>query len=170
MARINRDVIAALILLAIAGGAYISTFDIRVRNDGIMRADAWPKVIIAALAVLSVVYLIQALRMAAGERSAADGPSAGAGLAGWLRYYANPIFCFALYFAFLVTLPWLGVLFGGTLLVFLTLSVLGGWGPLKLLQHAVIAVVAIGSMWAIFTYALRVALPEGEILPLILPR
>ena len=175
MARINRDVIAAIVLLAAAGGAYVSTFSIRVRNDGIMQADAWPKVIIAALAVLSVIYLFQSLRLGAptkadADGAAGDGPAPGSGFGGWLRLYANPLYCFVLYFVFLATLPWLGVLIGGTLLVFLLLCVLGGWSPRKIGLHAIIAVVSIGAMWAIFTYALRVALPEGEILPLILPR
>lgn len=169
MVRINRDTVTAVVLLACTGAAYVSTFNIRTRNDGIMQADVWPKAILAALAVLSVIYVFQSLRAAA-EPHADDGPPAGSGLRGWLAHYANPLLCFALYFAFLATLPWLGVLIGGTLLVFLILSVLGGWSPSKMVRHAGIAAVSIGAMWAIFTFALRVALPEGEILPLILPR
>ena len=173
MARINRDIVAAVVLLVVAAGAFVKTFDIRTRNDGIMRADVWPQIIIAALAILSVIYLVQSLRAASStDESGAPpgGPPTGSGLSGWFAYYANPLICFALYFAFLATLPWLGVLIGGSILVFLILSVLGGWEPRKLGLHAAISIGSIGLMWAIFTYALRVALPEGEILPLFLPR
>ena len=167
MARINRDTVVALVLIAFTSGAYWQTLSIQVRNDGVMRATVWPQLIIALLAVLSVVYLVQSLRSAR-EETAEAGASGGFG--GWLAYYANPLWCFALYLVFLATLPWLGMLIGGVLLVFMTLNVLGGFSPQKLALHAVIAIVSIGAMWAIFTYGLRVILPEGEILPLILPR
>lgn len=166
MIRINRDTVTALVLIVFTTVAFWQTFLIKVRDDGVMHATVWPRAIIAVLAVLCVVYLMQSLR----PQEDATATTRQAGITGWLSYYANPIWCFALYFLFLLTLPWLGMLIGGVLLVFLLLSVLGGWSADKLVLHAVIAITTIGSMWAIFTYLLRVILPEGEILPLILPR
>jgi hypothetical protein len=68
-----------------------------------------------------------------------------------------------LFLAYLLSLPWLGMLVGGTAFVFLLLSALGGWSPRLLALHAAIALVAVGGMWSIFTYALGVLLPRGEL-------
>ena len=92
-------------------------------------------------------------------------PHSHVGLVGWLKHFANPIACFALYFIFLLTLPFFGTLIGGSLLVFALLSLLGGIGPRDLILHAVIAIISVGAMWSIFTFGLRVLLPRGEILP-----
>ena len=81
----------------------------------------------------------------------------------WWSRYQNAIYCFARFFVFLVTLPYLGMLLGGILFVFLMMSVLGGWSPKLILMHAVIAVLSVGSMWSIFTFGLRVMLPAGEL-------
>ncbi len=55
------------------------------------------------------------------------------------------------------------MLIGALAFVFLLLNALGGWHPRKLLLHAVIAVVTVGGMWSLFTYALGVLLPTGSL-------
>jgi predicted membrane-bound spermidine synthase len=69
-----------------------------------------------------------------------------------------------LFLAFLLTIDFLGMLLGGIVFVFLALSVLGERTPKQLTIHALVAVISVGAMWAIFTFALRVILPEGTIL------
>jgi predicted membrane-bound spermidine synthase len=59
-----------------------------------------------------------------------------------------------------MVIPYLGMLVGGMLFVFLLLSALGGWRPILL--HAAIALISVGGMWTLFTFALRVILPRGE--------
>ena len=49
------------------------------------------------------------------------------GIKGWLGRYRNALWCYALFFLFLATLDYLGMLIGGVLFVFLALSVLGEW-------------------------------------------
>ena len=68
-----------------------------------------------------------------------------------------------MFFLFLLSLPYLGMLIGGISFVFLLMSLLGGWQPRQLLVHAVIAVCAVGAMWSLFTFGLEVMLPEGMI-------
>ena len=68
-----------------------------------------------------------------------------------------------MFFAFLISLPVLGMLIGGVSFVFLLLTALGGWAPKQLVVHAVVAVGTIGSMWSLFTFGLGVMLPVGEI-------
>ena len=53
---------------------------------------------------------------------------------------------------------------GGVLFVFLALTVMGERTPRAIAIHLVVALATIGVMWAIFTFGLRVILPEGEIL------
>jgi len=62
-------------------------------------------------------------------------------------------------------MPYLGMLIGGVAFAFLLMSALGGFEPRQLLLHAAIALVAVGGMWALFTFGLRVPLPTGMILP-----
>jgi len=82
-----------------------------------------------------------------------------AAAAGW----RNVIICFTLFLAYLLSLPRVGMLVGGTAFVFLLLSALGGWSPRLLVLHAAIALVTVGGMWSIFTFALGVLLPRGEL-------
>jgi putative tricarboxylic transport membrane protein len=163
MSGINRDTVVAVLLLAFSGAAFWATFDIQTRNDGVMHATVWPRAILALMIAFGLVYLVRSLRGAAKDQEVAGEH----GLMAWLRYYRNPLGCFALYFAFLATLPYFGMLIGGVLLVFLILSLLGGVEWQKLLLHTTIAVISIGGMWAAFTFGLKVILPAGEILPLI---
>jgi hypothetical protein len=128
-----------------------------------MQATVWPRAILALMIILSSVYFVRSLRGTDDD----SGLSGERGFVAWLNYYRNPLGCFALYFVFLATLPYLGILIGGVLLVFLLLSLLGGFERQKLLSHAAIAVLSIGGMWALFTFALKVILPAGEILPLV---
>lgn len=81
-----------------------------------------------------------------------------------MRENVNPFLCFGLFLGFLLTLRTLGMLLGGLAYVFLTLGVLGGWRPRQLVLHAAISVVFVAGMWAIFSFALGVVLPEGTIL------
>ena len=162
MSRVNRDSIIAAVLMAFTGAAFWGTFGIITRDDGIMQATVWPRAILALMIILSFVYFVRSLRGMDDD----SGLAGQRGFVAWFNYYRNPLGCFALYFVFLATLPYLGILIGGVLLVFLLLSLLGGVERQKLLSHAAIAVFSIGGMWAIFTFALKVILPAGEILPL----
>ena len=47
----------------------------------------------------------------------------GAAFKGWLGRYRNALACYGLFLVFLLTLPWLGMLIGGTLFVFAVLTV-----------------------------------------------
>ncbi|MCH8240165.1 MAG: hypothetical protein IIB62_08985, partial [Proteobacteria bacterium] len=80
-------------------------------------------------------------------------------------YWHNVIWCFALFLGYLLALPVLGMLLSGILFVFLLLGFMGGWAPRDLIMHAAVAVLAIGSVWSLFTFALGVLLPPGMIIP-----
>ena len=161
---LNRDTIVAVLLLLFCGVMFWSTTHIRDPGFEQMGAEVWPRIILALLGILALVYLIQSLRSS--EVQAATPSTPGEAAAGWWARYQNPIFCFALFFAFLVTLPYLGMLLGGILFVFLMMSVLGGWSAKLVMMHALIAVLSVGAMWSIFTFGLRVMLPAGELFTL----
>ena len=157
--RINRDSVSAVFLLLFCGVFIAASFDIQETTFGTLQSSVWPRIILGALSLFSLLLLTQALRNppAAGE---------GGGPLGWLRRYRNPLICYALFLGFLVSLPVLGMLLGGILFVLLMLTILGGGRPAQLPLHFGIAVVSVGAMWAIFTYALGVFLPGGIILNL----
>ncbi|WP_299391053.1 tripartite tricarboxylate transporter TctB family protein [Pelagibius sp.] len=170
---LNRDVVVALLLLLLCGVFFWESGNIQLTDYGQLDSTVWPRIILGALLIASLVYLWQALRGAASEDAgaapqaaagAAGGGSAGTGpggLAGWISRYRNALLCYALFLTFLLTLPILGMLLGGILFVFAALTALGR-PSLKLVPlHAAIAVGTVGAMWAVFTFGLRVFLPEG---------
>ena len=167
MGRLNRDAVIAIVLLMACGVLFWATFDIRVPDYGQLKPSTWPRVILGALTLLSVIYLVQSLRQGpaatGGTGEDAEGPAHAPGLIGWIAYWRNPLWCFGLFFLYLVTLPVLGSLIGGVAFVFTLMGVLGGWSPRHLIQHAALALISVGGMWSVFTYGLGVILPPGEI-------
>ena len=159
--RINRDAVVAIILLLFSGVFFAATFTIRQTSYGTIGSELWPRIVIVALAFFTAVHLIGTLRRGKEEDGDQEAPS---GRAGFLATYRNPIWCFVTFAAFLATLPYLGMLIGGVLFVFVTLSVLGDHDGRSLAIHGAIALGSVGVMWAVFTFALHVILPEGEIL------
>ena len=153
---VNRDTVVAVFLLLMCGVFYGVSFQIEQTSYGTIGAEVWPRLILAVMSVLSAVYLFQSVRKGPGETARHE--------AGFLSRYRNAILCYGLFLGFLLTLDFLGMLLGGIAFVFLALSVLGERTPRQLGVHAVVAVVSVGAMWAIFTFALRVILPEGEVL------
>ena len=172
MGRLNRDAVIAIVLLMVCGILFWSTFSIRSPDYGQLKPSTWPRVVLGVLALLSAIYLVQSLRRgpapeddpdSGGPDSYEGGPARAPGPIGWILYWRNPLWCFGLFFAYLVTLPFLGSLIGGVLFVFTLMGVLGGWSARNLMQHAALALITVGGMWGVFTYGLGVILPPGEI-------
>lgn len=159
MQRINADIVIALLLMLVCAVFFAETFAYQKVHLAIIGSKLWPRLVVSALFVLSAAYLVQSLRQHREPRIEAWS------FKQWLGNNRNVIGCFALYALFLLSLPYLGMLLGGALFVFATLTFLGRHDLRSHLWHALIAVAAVGLMWAVFTYALGVILPEGEILP-----
>lgn len=162
----NRDTIIAIGLLFFTGVLIWASFDIRSPDYGTLAPSAWPRSVLGILLVFGLIYLFQSLRATPSVQSPSESDERR-GLAGWFIKYRNPLWCYLIYFLFLVTLPFFGALIGGILLVFFLLSVLGGFAPKKLLLHGAIAVISMGAMWSIFTFGLRVILPRGSLFDVI---
>jgi hypothetical protein len=156
--RLNSDTSVALVLLLICGGIFINTLQMPPAMFNQMPATLWPRLIIVPLALLSFLLLIKA------QRTDQKGPKKFQSLTEWFQFYKNPIVCFALFFAFLITMPILGMLIGGLLYVFTTLNFLGGWSPKLMAKHGLLSIFFVVGMWAIFTQLLGVFLPEGILL------
>lgn len=159
MSAINRDTVVAVFLLVFCGVFYAASFQIKETTYETIGAEIWPRLILGVMFVLSTVYLFQSVR-----RPVADKAGEAAARVGFFTRYRNAILCYGLFLIFLLTLDTLGMLLGGMAFVFTSLTALGERTPRWIFIHAVIAVVSIGAMWAIFTFALRVILPEGTIL------
>ena len=155
--RLNRDVYVGVFLLMICATFIHASFDITPPMFGQMSSALWPRIILTPLTLLSAVFLIRSLRLTEPEWEQKGN------FFDWLKFYKNPINCFILFFLFLLTLPYLGMLIGGVAFVFLMLCLLGGWGPRKMLLHGSVALVFVCIMWSIFTFVLGVILPQGEI-------
>lgn len=169
MKKLNRDVVIATLTLAGCGLLGWQSLSIRDPGYGTLAPAAWPQFVLILLTVFSLIYFFQSIAAPAtdpAENPAADAPS-GKGLGAFFEYYRNPIICYGIYFAFLLTLPVLGALIGGILLVFLLLNVLGGWTPAALVRHGLIAIISMGFMWSLFSFGLRVILPEGMIFTIL---
>lgn len=158
MTRINRDTLVAIVLLVVCGVFLAASFDIREPDYGQLSPATWPRAVIGVLTLLCLIYLFQSLgkrpEPSPGEAEVQDETTAG---------WRNVFICFALFLAYLLSMPWLGMLVGGTSFVFLLLCALGGWSPRLVALHAAVALVTVGGMWSIFTYALGVLLPRGDL-------
>ena len=159
MRGVNRDTVIAIVLLLFCGVGYYETLQIRKTSYGSMGSEVWPQAILAILTVLTLIYLAQSVRSTTGVRL-----GGGDGLRGFVIKYQNALWCYALFTVFVYSLPTLGMLLAGIAFVFLTLTAVGNRDPRSLALHVAVAVGAVGFMWGIFTFALRVILPEGEIL------
>ncbi len=164
MDRLNRDAVIAIVLLVFCGVFFWASFDIRQPDYGVLLPSTWPRVVLGVLSLLSVIYLVQSLRQGA-DAEEEEAPDREPGIWGWVLYWRNPLWCFGLFFAYLATLPVLGMLIGGVSFVFVLLNVLGGWDRKNLVLHAAVALLAVGGMWSLFTFGLGVLLPPGMILP-----
>jgi len=162
--RINRDVVVAAILLLFCGVFFWASFEIRQPDYGVLMPSTWPRVILGILTFLSMLYLIQSLREGADETGEEDDFQPKS-IGEWYTHWRNVIWCFSLFFGYLMVLPILGMLLSGILFVFVLLGVMGGWAPRNLVMHAAVAVLAIGTVWSLFTFALGVLLPPGMIIP-----
>ncbi|HUS56088.1 MAG TPA: tripartite tricarboxylate transporter TctB family protein [Thermohalobaculum sp.] len=166
MTRVNRDTLCAIFLLLGCAVLAAASFEIREPDYGQLSPAAWPRLVVGILTLLSVIYLAQSIRKGVPEPT--EGESSDetrrGGIAGFFVYWRNVFWCFALFLAYLLTMPYLGMLIGGLAFVFLLLNALGGWQPKQLALHAIIAVVTVGGMWALFTFGLHVLLPPGQIL------
>lgn len=156
MNRLNRDTITAIVLLLVCGAFFWQTFYIREIPFSTMGSDVWPRFALTLMFILVMIYLVQSVATppAEGERRS---------LGAWLKGYSSAITCFGMFFLFLLALPYLGMLVSGALFVFLTQGIIGRRDPRSLLLHAIISIVAVGGMWAIFRYGLGVAMPVGEL-------
>lgn len=158
MSRLNRDTVVAIFLLLFCGVFYAASLQIEETTYATIGAEVWPQLIIGLLFILSLVYLFQSVGGAHAPEAEQAKP------AGFFARYRNAIWCYGLFLAFLLTLDIFGMLIGGILFVFAALSVLGERTPKMMAIHAVVAIISVGAMWSIFTFALRVILPEGILL------
>jgi putative tricarboxylic transport membrane protein len=156
MRALNRDSIVATVLLIAGGVLFWDTFQWRRTPYATMASSVWPRFVLIIFFALCAVYLVRSLvKGAAGESKAT--------FLGWLTYYRNPLWCYGLFFLFLVTLPYLGILIGGILFVWAVQAVVGERTVRAQLRHATIAIASVGFMWLVFTYALDVILPAGSL-------
>ena len=161
VARLNQDVVVSILLLLFCGVMFHASGDIKITDFGTMPSNVWPRVVLAALAIFSALLLLRSLRAPAEE---ATGDAGAQETEGFFSRYRNAFFIYGLFFGFLLTLEVFGMLLGGVLFVFLCLTALGEITVRNLIIHLVVAVVAVGTMWAIFTFALQVLLPEGSLI------
>jgi putative tricarboxylic transport membrane protein len=155
--RLNRDSVVAAVLLIAGGTLFWDTFQWRRTPYATMASSVWPRFVLIIFFALCAVYLI---------RSLVRGVEAGSTKVtfhGWLAYYRNPLWCYGLFCFFLLTLPYLGMLIGGTLFVWAVQTVVGERTVRAQLRHATIAIASVGFMWLVFTYALDVILPAGTL-------
>ena len=153
----NRDSVVALCLIMASGGLMVASFDIREPDYGVLSPAAWPRLIIIIMGVLSVLYFVQSLRMPKTDTASTRKRN----LFEFMDYWRNVFSVFIIFAAYLVALPFLGMLIGNIAFSFVLLSVLGGWRPF--IMHGLVAIGTSGGMWLLFTYALEVFLPRGSL-------
>jgi len=160
VARLNRDTLIALLLLVFCGVMISASLEIKDTNYGTMQSSVWPQIVLGVLTVFCLAMLGQSVLKPSVAKTESSAGSGGIGR------YRNAITVYILFFLFLATMPYLGMLLGGVCFVFLSLTLLGEPELKRVPVHLAIAVGTVGLMWAIFTFGLGVLLPDGELLQL----
>ena len=151
---INKDTIVAIFLLLFCGIMINSSFDIEDPGYQGMKASFWPTIVLCLLSIMSLIMLVKSM-IATTENTNSQN---------LFLKFKNASICFLMFILFLGFLDYLGMLIGGVLFVFGLLTLLGGFEIKKIINHLIISIITIGIMWSIFTFGLKVILPEGEIL------
>jgi len=159
MRRINTDTLIAIVLILVGITFFIDTFYIRETPLAIVKSRTWPRIVLCLLFIFAGVYLFQSLKKISGTQPRRQG-----GFKQRVLANRNVFWCFGLFALFLLSLPWLGMLIGGGLFVFATLTAMGRNEPRSHLINGLVAVLSMGLMWGLFTFGLNVMLPQGEIL------
>ena len=153
------DIIIAIFLLCFSGIMINDASNIRDLGFEGLKADAWPRVVLWMLALMSSIMLGKSYYQFK-EKNHRDNQSIKINFS----KFKNALLCFGMFIFFLMTLDYLGMLIGGIVFVFGLLTLLGGFSYKLLFKHVSVSVLSIGIMWTIFTFGLKVMLPEGEIL------
>jgi putative tricarboxylic transport membrane protein len=153
---LNRDSVVAAVLLLASAVLFWDTFQWRHSPYATMASSVWPRFVLVVFGCLCALYFVRSLTVSA------SGP-ARMGLAGWFAHYRNPLWCYALFFLFLILMPYLGMLIGGILFVWAVQTAVGEKTPQAQLRHVLVAAASVGAMWLVFTYALGVILPAGSL-------
>lgn len=157
MKRLNRDSVIAVLLLLFCGLLFRQTFFVRKVPFSIMGSEVWPRFILIVLFFLLALYLFKSL-ITPSTSDLSERP-----LKVWIEMYRNPLWCFGMFFLFLISLPYLGMLISGILFVFITQTIIGSRDKRSLMLHGLVAIGAVGSMWAIFRFGLGVVMPAGSL-------
>jgi tripartite tricarboxylate transporter TctB family protein len=160
VARLNRDTLVSLLLLVFCGVMISASLEIEDTSYGTMQSSVWPQAVLGILTVFCLAMFGQSVLKTAVAKPESSAASGGIGR------YRNAITVYILFFLFLVTMPYLGMLLGGVGFVFLALTLLGEPELKRVPLHLAIAVGMVGLMWTIFTFGLGVLLPDGELLQL----
>ena len=157
---IKKDTIVAISLLLFCGIMINSSFDIEDPGYQGMKASFWPTIVLCLLSIMCLVMLIKSVVTEAENNLNSNDTN----LTNIFFKFKNASICFLMFVLFLAFLDYLGMLIGGVLFVFGLLTMLGGFELKKIINHFIISIITIGIMWSIFTFGLKVILPEGEIL------
>ena len=157
---IKKDTIVAISLLLFCGIMINSSFDIEDPGYQGMKASFWPTIVLCLLSIMCLVMLIKSVVTEAENNLNSNDTN----LTNVFFKFKNASICFLMFVIFLAFLDYLGMLIGGVLFVFGLLTMLGGFELKKIINHFIISIITIGIMWSIFTFGLKVILPEGEIL------
>ena len=157
---IKKDTIVAIFLLLFCGIMINSSFDIEDPGYQGMKASFWPTIVLCLLSIMCLVMLIKSVVTEAENNLNSNDTN----LTNVFFKFKNASICFLMFIIFLAFLDYLGMLIGGVLFVFGLLTMLGGFELKKIINHFIISIITIGIMWSIFTFGLKVILPEGEIL------
>jgi len=161
MMNINKDTFVAIFLLLFCGIMINSSFDIEDPGYQGMKASFWPIIVLFLLSIMSLVMLIKSIIVQPENNNLKSNNTNKPNV---FFKFKNALICFFMFVLFLAFLDYLGMLIGGVLFVFGLLTLLGGFQLEKIINHLIISIITIGIMWSIFTFGLKVILPEGEIL------
>ena len=136
--KIKKDTIVSIFLLIFCGIMINSSYYIEDPGYQGMKASYWPRIILWLLSIMSLVMLVKSFANKLDYINEVSLSKIN------YKQFKNALICFGMFVFFL--------------------TFLGGFSVKKITNHLIISVVTIGVMWSIFTFGLKVILPEGELI------
>ena len=165
------DIIISVFLLCFSGIMINDASNIRDLGFEGMKADAWPRVVLWLLVIISSVMLGKSYLLFKTE-----GHVGNNNFKVNFAKFKNALICFGMFIFFLSTLDYLGMLLGGIVFVFGLLTFLGGFSlnlfqtflrglpRINVILHLTFLNPIIGIGMLVFIFVIIVMLTEGEIL------
>ncbi|MEE9240014.1 MAG: tripartite tricarboxylate transporter TctB family protein [bacterium] len=156
--RLRADTVIGAILVALVTTLFLMSFALPPAPYGTMGPALFPRVLLIALFPLCAALFMKGFLLDLRTR-----PEPMRAFSEWFHDYRNVLASYALFFIFVLAIPWAGYMVSGFVFLLFMQVALGPKGWAKVPQFVAVTIGVLAGLYFIFRVVLLVLLPEGEI-------